>query len=129
GPRRRGRSRRACSRCTVGPARSSSPAGRGHDDSPLALRPSPFDQAHEAVMHGTLLGHPWALREPRVLLVAAVLGALAVALWLWRGRDRLPWPAVVVRLLALLAFATALAQPSLARPAAAGATVFVVDRS
>lgn len=80
-------------------------------------------------MSGTIFGQQFALREPRLLWVAAVLAVVAIALWLRRGPGRLPWTAVVVRALALLAFAIALAQPTLARPAPAGATVFVVDRS
>src|SRR5690348_5149351 len=76
-----------------------------------------------------LFGHLFALREPRLLWLAAALGFGALGLWLWRGRRGAPWAAVVVRALAFVAFAVALAQPLVARPAPAGATVFVVDRS
>lgn len=80
-------------------------------------------------MSGLVLGQQFALREPRILLLAALFGVLAIGLWLRRGRGRLPWTAVLVRALAVLAFAIALAQPSVARPVPTGATVFVLDRS
>ncbi len=80
-------------------------------------------------MTQTLFGQQFALKEPRLLWVAAICAVLTVALWLWRGWGRAPLWAVALRLLALLAFALALAQPSMARPAPSEATVFVVDRS
>lgn len=76
-----------------------------------------------------LLGSRLALGEPRWLLAGGALGALLVVLWLRAGRGRLPAGAVVARLLVVLALAVALAQPFLARPAPANATIFVVDRS
>jgi Mg-chelatase subunit ChlD len=78
---------------------------------------------------GSLFGQQVALREPRVLIVAALVIALALLLWLWRGRRVVPKRAVVLRTLAFIALAVALAGPLLARPTPAGATVFVIDRS
>ena len=80
-------------------------------------------------MSASLLGHQVALREPRLLALGAALAVLVVAAWLRRGRPRVPFAATLVRVAALAAFALALAQPSLARPAPVGATVFVVDLS
>ncbi len=77
----------------------------------------------------TFFGQQFALREPRVLIAAALVIAVALALWLRRGVRAVPPGAVVVRTLAFAALALALAGPLLARPAPAGATVFVVDRS
>src|SRR3954453_19094454 len=78
---------------------------------------------------GTLFGHQFALREPRVLFAAAFVIIAALALWLWRGWRSTPLRAVLLRLLAFVALALALSGPLIARPAPAGATVFVVDRS
>lgn len=79
-------------------------------------------------MNATLFGQQWAVREPRVLWVALVLVMALAAFW-WRARGRVPWPALLLRSLATLAFTVALAQPLLARPAPASATILVVDRS
>lgn len=78
---------------------------------------------------GSFFGYQIALREPRLLIVAVVLVAAAVGLWLWRGWRSLPWTAVLVRALGFTALGIALAGPLLARPSPVGATVFVVDRS
>src|SRR5215210_6091744 len=78
---------------------------------------------------GSLFGYQVALREPRLLIVAAVLVVAAVGLWLWRGWRSLPWTAVVVRALGFVALGIALAGPLIARPSPVGASVFVVDRS
>src|SRR3954465_10105864 len=78
---------------------------------------------------GSIFGHQIALREPRLLIVAAVLVAATVGLWLWRGWRSLPWTAVVVRALGFVALGIALAGPLIARPSPVGASVFVVDRS
>ena len=78
---------------------------------------------------GTLFGRQFALREPRVLIVAALVVALIVALWFLRGRGTVPARALILRALVFLALAFALAGPLLAQPAPAGATIFVVDRS
>lgn len=78
---------------------------------------------------GSFFGHQVALREPRVLIAAVVLIVAALALWLWRGWRSTSLRAVLLRALAFVALALALAGPLIARPAPAGATVFVVDRS
>lgn len=78
---------------------------------------------------GNIFGRQFALREPRILIVAAVVIALATLLWLLRGRGTVPARALILRALAFLALALALAGPLLAQPTPAGATVFVVDRS
>ncbi len=78
---------------------------------------------------GTLFGRQVALREPRVLIAAAIVIVAALAIWLWRGRRAVPGRAVILRTLAFAALALALAGPLIARPTPAGATVFVVDRS
>ncbi len=78
---------------------------------------------------GSFFGYQFALREPRLLLVAVVLVALVVGLWLWRGWRSQAWGAVLVRALAFGALALALAGPLIARPSPVGATVFVIDRS
>jgi Mg-chelatase subunit ChlD len=78
---------------------------------------------------GSFFGYQIALREPRLLIVAAVLVAAAVALWLWRGWRSLPWTAVAIRALGFIALGIVLAGPLIARPSPVGATVFVVDRS
>ena len=78
---------------------------------------------------GSFFGNQIALREPRLLLLAVVLVAAATGMWLWRGWRRLPWTAVVVRMLGFVALAIALAGPLIARPSPVGASVFVIDRS
>ena len=78
---------------------------------------------------GTLFGQQVTLREPRVLIAAAVVIVLALAFWLQRGWRSAPLRAALLRTLAFVALALALAGPLIARPAPAGATVFVVDRS
>lgn len=78
---------------------------------------------------GTFFGQQVTLREPRILIVAAVAIAVALAFWLRRGWRSAPLRAVILRILAFVALALALAGPLIARPAPAGATVFVVDRS
>jgi Ca-activated chloride channel homolog len=78
---------------------------------------------------GSFFGYQIALREPRLLIVAAVLVVAAVGLWLWRGWRSLPWTAVVVRALGFVALGIALAGPLIARPSPVGASVFVIDRS
>ena len=77
----------------------------------------------------TLFGQQVTLREPRVLIVAVVVIVIALAFWLWRGLRSAPLRAVILRTLAFVALALAVAGPLIARPAPAGATVFVVDRS
>ena len=78
---------------------------------------------------GTPFGRQFALREPRVLIVAALVIALIGILWFARGRGTVPARALILRALAFLALAFALAGPLIAQPAPAGATIFVVDRS
>ena len=78
---------------------------------------------------GNFFGQQVALREPRALIAAAIVIGLAIVCWLWRGPRTVPLRAVFLRSLAFVALALALAGPLIARPAPAGATVFVVDRS
>lgn len=78
---------------------------------------------------GSLFGRQLALREPRILIIAAVVIALITGLWLLRGRGIVPARALVLRVLVFLALAVALAGPLIAQPRPAGATIFVVDRS
>jgi len=78
---------------------------------------------------GSLFGRQFALREPRILLVAALVVALIAILWFLRGRGTVPARALFLRALVFLALAFALAGPLLARPSPARATIFVVDRS
>jgi len=78
---------------------------------------------------GTPFGRQFALREPRILIVAALVVALIAILWFLRGRGTVPARALILRALVLLALAFALAGPLLAQPSPSGATIFVVDRS
>jgi len=78
---------------------------------------------------GSLFGRQFALREPRVLIVAMFIIALITVLWFRRGRGTVPARALILRALVFLALAFALGGPLLAQPSPAGATIFVVDRS